>query len=85
LPADEAIDQAVAGQWFEFTAIPYSEDELAPASLFSQLPPSSGVSVHLDLEHSGVSQKPWPPRWPEDEVQPVKKAFVFILKPLPRD
>lgn len=85
LPAEEAIDQAVAGQWFEFTAIPYSEDELAPASLFSQLPPSSGVSVHLDFEQSGVSQKPWPPRWPEDEVQPVKKAFVFILEPLPRN
>ncbi len=84
LPIDEAIDQAVAGQWLEFTAIPYSEDELAPASLFSQLPPSSGVSVHLDLKQSGVTQKPRPPRLPEDEVQPVKKAFAFVLKPLPR-
>ncbi|HKL21821.1 MAG TPA: glycoside hydrolase family 2 TIM barrel-domain containing protein [Tichowtungia sp.] len=81
LPEAEGAKDAFKGDWFDFTAIPFSEDELAAASLPSQLPEPRGVWVHLDAAHSGVSQKPFSPRWPEDEVSAERASFAFIIRP----
>jgi hypothetical protein len=83
LPNISGAKEALRGDWFNFTAIPFSEDELALASLRSQLPESSGVSLHLDVAHSGVSQKPFGPRWDEDELLPENTTFAFVISPLP--
>ena len=82
LPDTPGAKEALKGDWFNFTALPFSEDELAAASLRSRLPESSGVTLHLDVAHSGVSQKPFGARWPEDEVTPEKTTFAFVIRPI---
>ncbi|BDD12312.1 beta-galactosidase (plasmid) [Fulvitalea axinellae] len=67
---------------FEFTASPYNEMELHTAKQTDDLPVSRKTVLSLDLEHAGLGGHPRPKRRESEEVKPVEKSFVFVLKPL---
>ena len=72
-------------QEFEFTAIPYTEQEQEAADHSKDLPGFGEgldkVVLSVDSEHAGVASHPRPTRLPEHEVQVEEKGFVFMFSP----
>ena len=71
---------------FEFTAIPYTEQEQEAADHSKDLPgfgkEPDKVVLSIDSEHAGVASHPRPTRLPEHEVNVEEKRFVFIFSPI---
>ena len=81
LPGGNAYTSASMSQ-FEFTAIPYTENELEKADHTIDLPAVNKTVLSIDAEHAGVASHPRPQRLPEHEVKAQNKSFVFIFTPV---
>jgi beta-galactosidase len=65
---------------FEFTTIPYSDEELDVVTHEKDLIGSDKVVFSIDSEHAGVASHPRPGRLPQHEVTSENKSFVFIFR-----
>jgi beta-galactosidase len=81
LPEGKILNEQ-SKNFFEFTAIPYTEHELDIVTHTKDLPISDKVVLTIDDEHAGVASHPRPNRQPEHEVKPENKSFIFMFSPV---
>ncbi len=69
-----------------FSALPYSEHQLAKATHLQDLPQSDHVILHLDGAVSGVGSASCGPQLPQRyQVQAMQQSFGFTFKPITKD
>src|SRR5690606_6685777 len=79
LPGGQALHMT-AEPTFEFSAIPYTENQLENADYPEELLPEAKFVLSLDNENAGVATHPRPGRYPEHEVKPKATSFAFLFQ-----